>query len=587
MGKSRQSKRAQPASSVMEKFKRSRAAPAIMDSLGDPGLTHLHRRLHDESGPYTHALFDPLCDDATMRKIHNEVTTNLTATLKETDLFKVYQTGDLGNLREDEPLAIRMPELMQLRRRIYSAEFRKFVQDITGCRELTDRTDCSTNAYAEGCHLMCHDDVIGTRCISYIIYLTDPDEPWTEEDGGALELYPLDGDDTSHDRQGVPAPVPTHNILPKFNTMALFAVQPGRSYHAVQEVYASGKPRLSISGWYHAATAPVGSDLASLRQIMSQTRNDQQFIPISADIFGDIDKFEAARDPADEDIDDNTEDVSEVEVSALSDADMFSLRPFLNPTYLNLQNMKMIRASFNRDSSIQLQSFLKKDLGASIINAAVNADTADSLGAQFSPPLDYSVGVGGGWKQLGPPHLRRYLRFEALNSGEFVGAAVGDLMFYVREKLFRSPAFHRYLYIITGVKPTSSRDEIRRFRPGLDYTVAHYGTMVDNNPSLDATLCFTNRGDETDAENWESGDVGGFECYMAADDDADADATAEVYKVENDDDDGELISVSAGDNVLNLILREQKVMRFIKYVSHKAAGGRWDISAEFETAINS
>ena len=44
----------------------------------------------------------------------------------------------------------------------------------------------------EGCHLLCHDDVIGTRRVSYIIYLTDPDEDWLKEDGGALELYPLD-----------------------------------------------------------------------------------------------------------------------------------------------------------------------------------------------------------------------------------------------------------------------------------------------------------------------------------------------------------------------------------------------------------
>lgn len=29
------------------------------------------------------------------------------------------------------------------------------------------------------------------RRVSWIIYLTDPDEPWTAEDGGALELYPL------------------------------------------------------------------------------------------------------------------------------------------------------------------------------------------------------------------------------------------------------------------------------------------------------------------------------------------------------------------------------------------------------------
>ena len=37
--------------------------------------------------------------------------------------------------------------------------------------------------------IFCHDDVIGTRAISFILYLTDPEETWTETDGGALELF--------------------------------------------------------------------------------------------------------------------------------------------------------------------------------------------------------------------------------------------------------------------------------------------------------------------------------------------------------------------------------------------------------------
>ena len=52
---------------------------------------------------------------------------------------------------------------------------------------------CSTSFFwCAGCHLLCHDDVIGTRRVSYIIYLTDPDDEWRQEDGGALELYPID-----------------------------------------------------------------------------------------------------------------------------------------------------------------------------------------------------------------------------------------------------------------------------------------------------------------------------------------------------------------------------------------------------------
>ena len=40
--------------------------------------------------------------------------------------------------------------------------------------------------------------------------------------------------------QGVPTTVPTATVLPMFNTMAMFCVQPGRSYHSVQvSIYSS------------------------------------------------------------------------------------------------------------------------------------------------------------------------------------------------------------------------------------------------------------------------------------------------------------------------------------------------------------
>lgn len=38
----------------------------------------------------------------------------------------------------------------------------------------------------QGSHLITHDDVIDTRCISYVIYLSDPDDEWTKDDGGRL-----------------------------------------------------------------------------------------------------------------------------------------------------------------------------------------------------------------------------------------------------------------------------------------------------------------------------------------------------------------------------------------------------------------
>ena len=76
---------------------------------------------------------------------------------KETDLFKVYQTGELANLDLDAKLSKKMPELMALRSALYSNEFRDFVSKITGVNDLTDRCDCSINAYVQGCHLLCHE----------------------------------------------------------------------------------------------------------------------------------------------------------------------------------------------------------------------------------------------------------------------------------------------------------------------------------------------------------------------------------------------------------------------------------------------
>ena len=95
---------------------------------------------------------------------------------------------------------------------------------------------------------------------------------------------------------------------------------------------------------------------------------------------------------------------------------------------------------------------------------------------------------------------------------------------------------------------------------------------------LDATLCFcagngeqctfdeeTNElvGSDDDAI-WESGDVGGFECYIAADEGEDDDNGPEAEY--DDEDDTRLLSVSASNNTLSLVYRDPGTMRFVKYV---------------------
>jgi hypothetical protein len=115
----------------------------------------------------------------------------------------------------------------------------------------------SVNSYTKGCHLLNHDDVIGTRRVSYILYLPVPHtSQWKEEWGGALELYP-----TKLSKSGIPEPeaVPCKKIYPSWNQFVFFEVQPGKSFHSVEEVVVGGeddedgRARLSISGWFHAA----------------------------------------------------------------------------------------------------------------------------------------------------------------------------------------------------------------------------------------------------------------------------------------------------------------------------------------------
>ena len=84
---------------------------------------------------------------------------------------------DLSTLETAAPeVAANCPALLRLRNQLYSKKFRSYLQDVTGCGPLSDRIDCSVNVYDTGGYLLCHDDVIGTRRLSYIVYLVD--EAW-------------------------------------------------------------------------------------------------------------------------------------------------------------------------------------------------------------------------------------------------------------------------------------------------------------------------------------------------------------------------------------------------------------------------
>ena len=145
-----------------------------------------------ESQPYRWGTIKGLMDDTLLRQVRKEVLSEIAFTKKETDIYKVFQLGDLANLLGlDWDDLLRLPSLYKLRAGIYSQEFRDVISKVTGCGKLSGiKTDMSINTYRKGCHLLTHDDVIGSRRVSFILYLPEPDKTWKENYGGALRLFP-------------------------------------------------------------------------------------------------------------------------------------------------------------------------------------------------------------------------------------------------------------------------------------------------------------------------------------------------------------------------------------------------------------
>jgi len=217
--------------------------------------------------------------------------------------------------------------------------------------------------------------------------------------------------------------------------------------------------------------------------------------------------------------------------------------------------------------------------------------------------LDYTVGVSKDWIPVGPTHKQRFLEYAGVGDSEKDGngngkeiMTCGSILKHLKEKVMQSPQFARLLKSYTSLgMPLGYRGRVRRFRPGLDYTIAHYGILT-RSPVLDATMCFVsgkgnqstgNEDDDDDDMLWQSDDKGGFECYIEADDDDDDDddekeGQAEAEDECNEEDDTKLLSVSACNNTLSLVYRDPGTMRFVKYLGIGAPSSRWDLSLEYE-----
>jgi Rps23 Pro-64 3,4-dihydroxylase Tpa1-like proline 4-hydroxylase len=573
-----------------------------------------------------------LINDSLLRSVRREIIDNVHFTPKETDIYKIHQSGDLANLSGLDPSALKLlPSLLTLRDSLYSPQFRAWVSDVSGAGPLSGtKTDMAVNVYAPGCHLLCHDDVIGTRRVSYILYLTDPDKPWQANWGGALRLYPTE---EKTDSDGKQVRVPHYDfskvIPPAWNQLSFFTVQPGQSFHDVEEVFKrkkgeseddGGRIRMAISGWFHIPQQGEDGFEPGLEEKLAERSSLQQ-------LQSKNDEFDL---PQEQwlDYDDVTTDDAKDEEVEFDEKDMDFLIQYMTPQYLTPDTVEELSELFAEESSLQLANFLSQKFSARL------RKDIESHDGKTGPATD-------GWATATPPHKHRYRFKHADRSAANASSSAYD---HLLNTFLPSLAFRKWLSLATGLTLAKSSILARRFRKGLDYTLAtgynkpeaqlefclnvtpskgwgadeeaddEADTSAENNGSSEST---SKTKEKAATKEDEDDNVGGYELYMAGDDDDDEDddddahsdhgvnippnvasatgagnrhtakhkkkaADPAIYQAGNEEDDGILFSNPANWNTLSVVLRDRGVLKFVKYVSESAEGDRWDVVGAVE-----
>lgn len=490
---------------------------------------------YQDSQPYRHGVIPTLISDSLLRSVRTEILTHISFTPKETDIYKIQQSGDLANLDGLEPAQLaHLPNLAKLRDALYSSDFRRFLEDVTGAGKLSGKkTDMAINIYTPGSYLLCHDDVIGSRRVSYILYLTDPDEPWQPEWGGGLRLYPTETKTNSHgEKVKVPAPEHVKVIPPSWGQLSFFAVQPGESFHDVEEVYppptgheedGNQRVRMAISGWYHIPQEGEDGFEQGAEEKLAERSSLSQLQGRKADEFDEpkpqLRRFDGGgliQMSHDKSTSKGKAPVSaapeeEQDIDVLTEADLDHLIQYISPSYLTPEMTGQLATSFEDNSFLQLDRFLCEKYARPLRKFVLRQDNLDSSEKSGRNEL-------AGWETAKPPHKHRFLfqQTPSLESPSRVrmtasseDTPIASLMMH----LFPSTPFRKWLSIITSLQidGTAFFDLLaRRFRRGKDYALA--SSYEGENPRLEFTLgCTASGGWRSDQVDDEDGDGDGDE----------------------------------------------------------------------------
>ncbi|RKF80230.1 Prolyl 3,4-dihydroxylase TPA1 [Golovinomyces cichoracearum] len=592
------------------------------------------------SNPYKHGVISSLIDDRLLRAVRDEIKENIHFTLKETDIYKIHQSGDLANLDGlDDATLEKLPNLLLLRDALYSSSFRNYIATITGSGNLSgQKTDMAINIYTPGCNLLCHDDVIGSRKVSYILYLTDPDIPWKEEWGGALRLFPTTVNNYDGMKTVTPSPYPQKILPPAWNQLSFFAVQPGKSFHDVEEVYHAankkqlekdgGRVRMAISGWYHIPQKGEEGYIDGEEEKWGENSSLKQ-------LQGNTDRCDFPK-PQPSKVEKFTEQEKE---EGLNERELDFLLKYIAPNYLIPYTLESVAQQFTDSSCVTLEGMLSQKFSERL-RKYIEDEERSSVCDASDQKNKCSFQVAR------PPHKQRFLYIQpepasTLSIDEKSDNPVNELL----SSLLPSKEFRKWLELATKCSIESSDTMVRRFRRGLDYSLA---TNYDDKPRLEISLGLTttsgwvgdiglseekeNKLSSSDLKKYlkkyrkhlgktrylnsknkdlrasisnedmkriirkikksksqelpspQDMDVGGHEIYMAGDEDDYQDAAIYKHCLDTEDE-NVLFTIPASWNKLSIVLRDRGVLKFMKYVSRNAKGDRWDISGTFGVAV--
>jgi len=392
-------------------------------------------------------------------------------------------------------------------------------------------------------------------------------------------------------------------FIPQFNSMAFFNVQPGYSFHEVEEVKVD-KHRISIQGWYHIPQEGEEGYIKGEEEEWIKQNNSTLKQLKSGSNENNLKNFEFPNSNNYQNIDNFT--------SVLDEDDKKLLAQYINPKY-SIENLAALSESFQASNKLILKNFLheryaqvlKKDIRQYEINVDAPKDYKSIQhpwkcawptnkwrflyidGKKFfkitkDKSIDELISeekaLKVNWKELSEDYqneINTMMEEEGCQSDAFITdddmdlASENNIIKLLELMTFiQSSTFKKYLTLLSNIDSIKKESiMIRRFRLGYDYTLATTG-----NNSLDFNLGLT------PTQNWDYKN-GGYHLYMK-NEEAEGEDDDAVYK-KNEEDDGVLLNEVPEFNKLVLIKRSKMDLEFVKYLSSSCNGSRWDIQGSY------